>query len=318
MLTADQVIALLRQASAETGHSRVCATYDTLMSELATQLVGEPLPDGEVSDAEWVLLSYSLRQLSRSPRSGAAWARIQRQAADLQSALKDAELEKAVAVAAPVQSPASASRRPSLRPAWLPTWGRSRTVAAPPVTISQSVGTIQNSQNVQMVANITPGGVLEVEDATEEDTAPSEPEDTATACDIFLSYSRRDAKLMRRVRADLRVGGFSVWTDESLKPGTPSWLDAIERAIRSSMCVIVLLSPDAKKSEWVEKELQAARLHRKQIIPLLARGDESLSMPMQINTMQYADIRSESLYKSRMRDLARILRNLQRGAKVSA
>jgi hypothetical protein len=41
-------------------------------------------------------------------------------------------------------------------------------------------------------------------------------------------------------------------------------------------------------------------------------------MPMQINTMQYADIRSESLYKARMRDLARILRNLQRGAKVSA
>lgn len=143
MLTADQIIAMLRHASAETAHSRVSAAYDTLMSELVTDLVGEPLADGEVSDAEWVLLGYSLRQLSRSPRSGAAWARIQRQAADLQGALKDAELEKAVALAPSTPTPAVApARRSSLRPAWLPAWGRSRAAAPQPVTMTQSIGTI--------------------------------------------------------------------------------------------------------------------------------------------------------------------------------
>jgi hypothetical protein len=232
--------------------------------------------------------------------------------------LQAAALAKAVAQSAPAPAPAAASsRRPTLRPAWLPGWGRK---TAPPqnTTIIQSVGSIQNSQNVRLEAMAGSPGVLEYDDAADEETAPAEPDPAPAGGEIFLSYSRRDARLMRRVRADLRAAGFHVWTDESLKPGTPSWLTAIEDAIRSSLCVIVLLSPDAKKSEWVEKELQAARLHRKQIIPLLARGDEKSSMPMLINSMQYADIRTEGLYKSRMRDLARILHNLERGAKVRA
>jgi hypothetical protein len=67
----------------------------------------------------------------------------------------------------------------------------------------------------------------------------------------------------------------------------------------------------------VEKELSTAKIHRKQIIPLLSRGDEKSAVPLLLSNTQYADIRSESDYKRRIRDLARVLRNLQRGAQAT-
>lgn len=44
--------------------------------------------------------------------------------------------------------------------------------------------------------------------------------------DIFLSYSRTDTKTMQKVKQTLLDTGFSIWTDEGIEPGTPSWKDA--------------------------------------------------------------------------------------------
>jgi hypothetical protein len=80
--------------------------------------------------------------------------------------------------------------------------------------------------------------------------------------DVFLSYSRTDGAIMRRVSDDLRKHGFLVWNDEALEPGTPSWKDAIEAAIEGAKTVVAMLSPEAKKSEWIERELDYARAPR--------------------------------------------------------
>ena len=316
MYTADQVIALLQRAPTQPGQPRVRAAYDALMNQLAACLVGEPLADGVVSDTEWVLLGYSLRQFSRSPRSAVAWALIQKQTQELDAAIQESEQAQAAAAAVPepVQTPAPSRR--GMRPAWLSALARNRAVQ-PVTTIHQEVGVIRDSQNVILIGQNNQPGVPEVDESLDDDSTPPGPPTTPTTCDIFLSYSRRDARLMRRLRADLTAEGFDVWTDENLKPGTPSWLKAVEEAIASAMCMIVLLSPDAKKSEWVEKELSTAKMYRKQIIPLLTRGDEKSAVPLILSNTQYADIRSDSDYKRRIRDLARVLRNLQRGAQAA-
>lgn len=321
METADQMIVLLREASGQTRDARVRAGYEELMAQLAANLVGEPLADGVVTETEWVLLGHSLRQFSRSPRAAAAWSAMRRQADSLQTALDDVAVAEAQAQAQAVvvmpetPGPAAPAKR-SLRPAWLSAFARNRAVQ--PATVNQHVESIQNSQNVSLVATINPSSVLDIDDSLEEETAPTDSTPApGETCDIFLSYSRRDSRLMRRVRADLRAEGFNVWTDENLKPGTPSWMQGIEAAIGSAMCIIVLLSPDSRKSEWVEKELSTAKIHRKQIIPLLARGDERTSVPILLSNTQYADVRTETEYKRRMRDLARVLHNLQRGAQAT-
>lgn len=314
MENADQVIELLRAASDQTHDDAVREEYEALMGQLAANLVGEPLADGVVTETEWVLLGHSLARFSHSPRSAAAWNAMRRQAGALQTALDEAKAAEAQATTTQAETaPPAAPPKRSLRPAWLTAFARNR--ALQPVTVNQHVETIQNSQGVTLVANVSPSSVLDVDDSLEEDTAPAEQNPAPGGiCDVFLSYSRRDARLMRRVRADLRAEGFNVWTDDNLKPGTPSWMQGIESAIGSAMCIIVLLSPDSRKSEWVEKELSTAKIHRKQIIPLLARGDERTSVPLLLSNMQYADVRTEPDYKRRMRDLTRVLHNLQRGA----
>jgi formylglycine-generating enzyme required for sulfatase activity len=108
---------------------------------------------------------------------------------------------------------------------------------------------------------------------------------------IFLSYSRKDASLMARMRTDLRAEGLEVWTDEGIKPGTPSWKRAIEDAIRNAGCLICILSPDAAQSRWVREELDFAEARGKQIFLVMARGNEDDAVPFGFSTHQWVDIR---------------------------
>jgi hypothetical protein len=116
------------------------------------------------------------------------------------------------------------------------------------------------------------------------------------AHDIFLSYSRKDSAMKDRVKQTLEDAGLRVWTDDKLTPGTPEWFQAIERAIDLTHVLVVLLSPDAKQSEWVQKEIGYAKAVKKSIFPVLVRGEENESTPFQIFGTQYVDIRNIQRY----------------------
>lgn len=111
--------------------------------------------------------------------------------------------------------------------------------------------------------------------------------------DVFLSYSRRNAVQMTRVKDALQATGLQVWTDERLVAGTASWKNAIEAAIRDSKCVVVLMSPPAKASEWIEREIDYAYLLKRQIFPVLVDGNLADSIPFELINMQYVDIRRD-------------------------
>lgn len=110
----------------------------------------------------------------------------------------------------------------------------------------------------------------------------------------FLSYSHRDVEIMRRVHADLMAVGLNIWTDESLVPGTLSWKNAIEEAIQNSLTLVVLLSPDSKHSDWVEKEIEYASACHVKILPILIRGDDEISaIPFELINVQRIDMRHD-------------------------
>jgi hypothetical protein len=112
---------------------------------------------------------------------------------------------------------------------------------------------------------------------------------------LFLSYSRKDAAIMQRLRGSLIAEGLPVWTDEDLKPGTPSWKSTIEAAIEEAGGMVVILSPDAKQSEWVERELDYAKTCGVQIFPVLARGDERSAVPFELINAQWVDMRADDI-----------------------
>jgi hypothetical protein len=109
---------------------------------------------------------------------------------------------------------------------------------------------------------------------------------------VFLSYSHKDVDIMRRIRDDLRSSGLIVWNDENLVPGTHSWKKAIENAIENTANLIVVLSPAAKLSEWIERELEYATACGIPVIPVLANGDERNAVPFELINVQRVDIRA--------------------------
>lgn len=110
---------------------------------------------------------------------------------------------------------------------------------------------------------------------------------------FFMSYSREDTAKQRRIVRELRERGVAIWVDtENLMPGTPAWEREIERAIRESMGIVVLLSPESNNSEWVRREISFGEQHRKRIFPVLIEGDDHTSTPLRLISHQRVDLRT--------------------------
>lgn len=110
---------------------------------------------------------------------------------------------------------------------------------------------------------------------------------------VFISYAREDTDTMQTLRDDLRSRGFEVWTDEALTHGSPSWKEAVEREIEDAECLVVVLSPDAKQSKWVEREIAYASEFRTGLVPVLVRGEVRDAVPIEIINTQRVDARQD-------------------------
>lgn len=105
---------------------------------------------------------------------------------------------------------------------------------------------------------------------------------------IFISYSKQDGDFMRYLRRLLEHAGMRVWVDEARLHAGSRWWDEIEANITACEALVVIMSPDAKQSDWVEREiLLAERLHRP-IYPVLLAG-EAWS---RLANIQYEDMRA--------------------------
>jgi hypothetical protein len=76
--------------------------------------------------------------------------------------------------------------------------------------------------------------------------------------EIFLSYARADEDFAKALSSQLTKRGLSVWsTDDEILPGDNVWL-RIGEALRRSRAMVVLLSPDSMRSEYVRHEIEYA------------------------------------------------------------
>ena len=82
---------------------------------------------------------------------------------------------------------------------------------------------------------------------------------------VFISHAaKEDAQFAHRLAADLRRLGVQVWiAPESIRPGE-GWVRAIERGLAESSHVVVVLTPAALESKWVEKETDVAIARERQ------------------------------------------------------
>ena len=85
---------------------------------------------------------------------------------------------------------------------------------------------------------------------------------------IFISYSRVDAvNFAEKTYEDLSKEGHDVFIDTEKIPGGELWWKNIQKHIFMCDLFVVIVTPAALRSEWIEKEVLQAQRENKRIIP---------------------------------------------------
>ena len=128
------------------------------------------------------------------------------------------------------------------------------------------------------------------------------------ATGVFLSHASADKPLARRLARDLRAAGLEVWLDQWVIGVGESFEQHIAQGLADTRFVIVLLTPAAVRSEWVEREWRSrfedeARSRQVHILPV--RG-EPCEMPDFLAQRSHADLSAGS-YPLGLRHLLALL-----------
>ena len=76
---------------------------------------------------------------------------------------------------------------------------------------------------------------------------------------LFISYSHKDESFAKRLHADLQANGVRCWYAPEDMPGGKKLHEEIDAAIRMHDKLLLILSPESMKSEWVRTEISKAR-----------------------------------------------------------
>ena len=108
---------------------------------------------------------------------------------------------------------------------------------------------------------------------------------------IFISYSHTDSDYAHQLARSLEYNGFQVWIDERLDYGM-QWPRVIQENLDSCAAFVVIMTPRAYISDWVQSELSRAKRKNKPMFPILLEGDEPW---LSVETTQYIQVESGSL-----------------------
>jgi hypothetical protein len=120
---------------------------------------------------------------------------------------------------------------------------------------------------------------------------------------LFISYSRVNLEIVQKIRQDLQNAGIDIWIDQvGLTPGTPDWDQALRDAIREASAVLLVSSPDSRRSPYVRDEVAIAKDAKKPIYPLWVAGESWIDcIPMGLGSTQNVDLRGEHYAKNLLR-----------------
>ncbi|KAA5824385.1 toll/interleukin-1 receptor domain-containing protein [Algibacter amylolyticus] len=103
---------------------------------------------------------------------------------------------------------------------------------------------------------------------------------------IFFSYSRDNSKFVLNLAKELRSAGADIWLDQlDIDPGA-RWDKSIEKALKTSPVLLVILSNSSVMSHNVMDEVSYALEENKKIVPVLM---EACEIPFRLRRFQYAN-----------------------------
>lgn len=116
---------------------------------------------------------------------------------------------------------------------------------------------------------------------------------------VFISYAHEDRAFALRLAKDLREAKVPMWMDNRIGPGD-YFSRRIEKALKASDTLLLVVSPDSRDSRYVDKELHFADKLWIPIVPVVCRdyGDWIL-----IDNLHHADFRGT--HEHGLKELAR-------------
>lgn len=109
--------------------------------------------------------------------------------------------------------------------------------------------------------------------------------------DVFVSYSHGDRDAAAELCEILQENGIQHWSDAQIMGGTSSWTALIEDRIEQATHVVAILSPSAKASVWVRREVAMAQVCAKTVVPIMIDGDYATSVPLHLIEYHIIDAR---------------------------
>jgi hypothetical protein len=120
---------------------------------------------------------------------------------------------------------------------------------------------------------------------------------------VFVSYSASDRKGVTDVVNALRSANITGWMDAADVAAGANLSSAVREALRAANAIIVFISPNSLKSEWVQFEVGAADALGKVIIPVVISGNyEEDELPEILKERRMIDARN--------RDQAEVVREI--------
>jgi hypothetical protein len=114
----------------------------------------------------------------------------------------------------------------------------------------------------------------------------------------FISYARIDRPFAEELATKLRAAGIEVWLDKQIRIGE-KWARKIQKALKQSATVIVILTPEAADSDFVRNEIFYAQDMSKRVLPIVRR---LCDIPLELRQLQRKDFTSDD-YTEALDDL---------------
>jgi hypothetical protein len=102
---------------------------------------------------------------------------------------------------------------------------------------------------------------------------------------IFISHSHEDTDFAEVCQTRLTQAGLTVWTDAGIRGGD-DWRKEIDRAIKEASALVVVVTPEAKSSEYVTYEWAFAWGAEVKVVPVLLK---KIKLHPRLDSLQYLD-----------------------------
>jgi WD40 repeat protein len=115
---------------------------------------------------------------------------------------------------------------------------------------------------------------------------------------IFISYSRKDSVVARKLMQEFKAIDLDVWVDWEDIPPAVDWLDQVLQGIEQADVFMFLVSSDSAASEVCKVEVEHARKNYKRIIPVVVRDADPKTVMPTIRDLNWIFLREQDDFKA--------------------